>query len=199
MPPEPSFEELMVRLRQGDEEAARHIFQEYAERLIALARSRLGQRLRQKVDPEDVLQSVYRSFFTRHARGQLQLDGWDGLWGLLTIITLRKCGRWVERFTSQKRSMAAEVALGGDADSSAWEAVARDPTPVEAAILAETVEDLIQGLEGRERDIVTLGLQGCTVAEISAQVGRTRRTVQRVLKRVQDHLLALRDEGRTGT
>jgi RNA polymerase sigma-70 factor (ECF subfamily) len=197
MPPEPSFEELMGRLRQGDEAAARQIFEEYAERLIALARSRLGQRLRQKVDPEDVLQSVYRSFFTRHARGQLQLEGWDGLWGMLTVITLRKCGRWVERFTCQKRNVAAEVPAVGDGDSAGgWEAVARDPTPVEAAILAETVEQLIQGLEGRERDIVTLCLQGWTVPEISARVGRTRRTVQRVLKRAQEHLQRLRDEER---
>jgi RNA polymerase sigma-70 factor (ECF subfamily) len=197
MPPEPSFEELMVRLRQGDEAAARHIFEEYAERLIALARSRLGQRLQQKVDPEDVLQSVYRSFFTRHARGQLQLEGWDGLWGMLTVITLRKCGRWVERFTSQKRNIAAEVSPAGDGDSaSGWEAVARDPTPVEAAILAETVEHLIAGLEGRERDIVALCLQGWTVPEISARVGRTRRTVQRVLKRAQEHLQRLRDDER---
>jgi RNA polymerase sigma-70 factor (ECF subfamily) len=87
-----TFAELMARLSQGDEAAAVQIFQRYAQRLIALARDRLGQVLRQKVDPEDVMQSVFKSFFARHADGQYKLDSWDSLWALLTTITLRKCG-----------------------------------------------------------------------------------------------------------
>jgi hypothetical protein len=30
-----------------------------------------------------VLQSVYRSFFLRHAEGEFAFTGWDGLWALL--------------------------------------------------------------------------------------------------------------------
>ena len=56
MADERSFDDLMARLRAGDADAARSVFERYTERLIALARSRLGKRLRQKVDPEDVLQ-----------------------------------------------------------------------------------------------------------------------------------------------
>lgn len=183
--PDLSFNDLMTRLRAGDEHAARQVFQQYAGRLIALARSRLGSGLRQKVDPEDVLQSVYKSFFTRQARGQVEAADWDGLWSLLTVITLRKCGRWVERFHTGMRRLAAEV---GPDSASSWEAVASDPTPEEAAMLTETVERLLEGLEGRERQIVALALQGADVAEIAAEVGRTRRTVQRVLARVKEQL-----------
>jgi RNA polymerase sigma-70 factor (ECF subfamily) len=185
--PELSFNDLMTRLRAGDEQAARQVFQQYAGRLIALARSRLGSRLRQKVDPEDVLQSVYKSFFTRQVRGQVEAADWDGLWSLLTVITLRKCGRWVERFHTGMRHLDAEV-LAGSADSASWEAVASDPTPEETAMLTETVERLLHDLEGRERQIVTLALQGAAVAEIATEVGRTRRTVQRVLARVKEQL-----------
>lgn len=187
-----SFDEMMSRLRAGDAEAARDLFDRYAGRLIALARSRLGQRLRQKVDPEDVLQSVYKSFFVRHAQGQFHLAGWDSLWGMLTVITLRKCGRLVTRFRAGMRDMRLEVAP--DAADDGWEGLTRDPAPEEAAMLAETVEQLLRGLEGRERDMVLLSLQGASVAEISEQVGRTRRTVQRVLKRVHEQLEQLREE-----
>jgi RNA polymerase sigma-70 factor, ECF subfamily len=190
--PELSFNDLMTRLRAGDEQAACQVFQQYAGRLIALARSRLGSRLRQKVDPEDVLQSVYKSFFTRQVRGQVEAADWDGLWSLLTVITLRKCGRWVERFHTGMRRLDAEVPVGGDSATS-WEAVASDPTPEEAAMLTETVERLLHGLEGRERQIVALALQGAAVAEIATEVGRTRRTVQRVLARVKELLQS--DEG----
>ena len=48
--------------------------------LIGLARSHLGGVIRQKVDPEDVVQSVFRSFFQRNAQGNWNLDDWDSLW-----------------------------------------------------------------------------------------------------------------------
>jgi RNA polymerase sigma-70 factor (ECF subfamily) len=189
-----SFDELMARLRGGDEEAARRVFGQFAQRLIALARSRLGSRLRQKVDPEDVLQSVYKSFFTRHAQGQLAPANWDNLWTLLTVLTLRKCSRWVERFHTGRRHLDAEVA-GATGSSDSWQAVARDPTPEEAAMLTETVERLLESLEGRERQMVALALQGASVAEIAGEVGRTRRTVQRLLARVKDRLERARADG----
>jgi RNA polymerase sigma-70 factor (ECF subfamily) len=187
-----SFVEMMSRLKSGDEAAARRIFEEYTERLIALARGRLGERLRQKVDPEDVLQSVYKSFFRRHARGQFHLEGWDSLWAMLAVITMRKCGRAVRRFRTGMRDLRVEASPDGVPEG--WEGPARDPAPEEAAILAEMVERLLQGLEGREREIVTLSLQGASVVEISAQVGRTRRTVQRVLRHVHQHLEKLGTE-----
>jgi RNA polymerase sigma-70 factor (ECF subfamily) len=193
MADERSFDDLMARLRAGDADAARLVFERYTDRLIALARSRLGQRLRQKVDPEDVLQSVYKSFFRRQAEGQFHLAGWDSLWGMLTVITLRKCGRLVTHYRAGRRDLRQETAAEAVPDD--WQALAHEPAPEEAAMLAETVEQLLRGLEGRERDMVLLSLQGATVAEISAQVGRTRRTVQRVLKRIQEQLEQLRNEG----
>src|SRR5437660_980299 len=39
----------------GDEQAARVLFERYADRLVALARRRLGQRLARRVDAEDVV------------------------------------------------------------------------------------------------------------------------------------------------
>jgi hypothetical protein len=42
-----SFDELMARLRAGDEDAESQIFQEFASRLSGLARQRLDSRLRQ--------------------------------------------------------------------------------------------------------------------------------------------------------
>jgi len=180
MAPEQSFAELMARLQAGDDTAATRVFQRYAQRLIALARSRLDARLRAKVDPEDVVQSAFKSFFLRQAHGDIELKDWEGLWAVLTLITVRKCGRWRERFQTERRNLDAEV--------SSWEALDDEPTPEEAAILAETVEQVMRGLEDRERNMVLLSLQGYTVAEISDQVGRTRRTVQRVLERVRHRL-----------
>ena len=183
-----SFADLMTRLRAGDEPAAAELFHRFADRLIALARARLDQRLRPKIDPEDVLQSVYRSFFRRHTQGQFELADWDSLWSLLTFLTVRKCGRWGRRFQAERRDIGREVPTSGGLDL-----LDREPTPDEAAVLAETVEQLLRGLEDRDRAIVTLSLQGYGPAEISARLGRPQRTVFRVLERVNKRLHRLQE------
>ncbi len=60
---DPKSRELLEQFLAGQGEAATAIFERYVERLLALARTRLGARLRRRVDPEDVVQSAYRSFF----------------------------------------------------------------------------------------------------------------------------------------
>ena len=62
-----SFDELMVRLRSGEDEAAREVFVRFARRLVGLARHHLDARLTAKTDAEDVVQSAYKSFFVRHS------------------------------------------------------------------------------------------------------------------------------------
>ena len=183
----------MTRLRAGDDDAAAVVFRRFAHRLIGLARSRLDHLLRGKVDPEDILQSVYRTFFRRQARDGFDLGGWDSLWAMLTVITVRKCDYRRKFFRAARRDVGREVAPpAADSAAHAPHVLARDPTPSEAARLAETVELLMRELAGREREMLALALEGCNVAEISARVGRTERTVQRVLKRVRERLEGMR-------
>jgi RNA polymerase sigma-70 factor (ECF subfamily) len=188
--PSDSFEDVMARLRAGDADAAATVFDRFAGRLVALARTRLDARLRTKVDPEDVLKSVYKSFFLQQAVGQLKPVGWDSLWTLLTVLTVRKCGRWRERFGTLGRAVGREIEASEGDGRSGWEleALAGEPGPEEAAELADLVESLLRDLEGRDRDIVSLRLQGYTPAEIACQLNRPERTVFRVLDRVKKSL-----------
>jgi RNA polymerase sigma-70 factor (ECF subfamily) len=193
------FTDLMARLRAGDERAeaaAAEIFNRFAGRLIGLAARHLDERLRQKVGPEDVMQSVLKSFFVRQAAGQYDLADWDGLWSMLVVITLRKCGHKAEHFRAACRDVGREQALADEDSARSWEAVSREPTPSQAALLAEAVRQALAALEDeRERTVLELSLHGLSVPEISAQVGRSERTVQRVLTRVRKRLERLRDEG----
>ncbi len=197
MPEAGSFADLMTRLQAGDEAAAARIFHRYAHRLIGLARSHLDAVLRRKVDPEDVMQSAFKSFFLRQAEQPYPVEDWDSLWALLARFTVRKCGHRIEQFLAACRNVAREVpAPASTAESSAcWEALAREPTPLEAAILAETVQELMQELDERGRQVLVLSLQGSSVAEVSAQLGCTERTVYRTLKYVKGRL----EEMRAGT
>jgi RNA polymerase sigma factor (sigma-70 family) len=190
----PSFAGLMNRLQAGDQDAAAEIFHRFANRLIQLARSRLNAQIRQKVDPEDVMQSVLKSFFHRQTEEAFVLGDWNNLWSLLVKITLRKCGGRVRYFKAVRRDMRRERPTHSlpDDSTASWQAIAREPTPSEAAILTETVQHLLSGLRERDRQIVSFRLQGAQNTEIARHVGCTERTVQRVLERLARRL---RDSG----
>jgi RNA polymerase sigma-70 factor (ECF subfamily) len=199
MTPEGDFGDLMSRLRLGDNDAAKEVFRRFAHRLIGLARSRLGGRVRDHVDPEDVMMSALGSFFRRHTAGALTLESWDRLWSLLAVITLRKCGHKVDYYTAACRDVNKEVALTPAApdgsSASDFEAIAREPTPAEAAMLTETVELLMRGLRPDHRPIVQMALQGETPFDISTKLECSERTVQRVLEKTRKRLEQMRVEG----
>jgi hypothetical protein len=52
MSPPESFDDMIGRLRAGDQDAAEEAFRRFATRVFALPRSRLDTRVRRKVDPE---------------------------------------------------------------------------------------------------------------------------------------------------
>lgn len=189
-PPSDSFPEWMARLRAQDGDAAREIFQRYAQQLVALTRRQFGVGLRHKVDPESVIQSAYRSFFLRCGEGKLEVESWGGLWGLLTLITLRKCSNRVQYHRAQRRDARREVASPpGSASSGPWpDAVNREPTPVEAALLNETVEELFAVLDEKQRPVLELSLQGYTTREISQRLGRAERTVRLLREGIRKRL-----------
>jgi RNA polymerase sigma-70 factor, ECF subfamily len=190
-----SFAFLMGRLNAGDGSAADALFRRYAQRLLALARSRLEEAVRRKEDPEDVMQSVFKSFFTRQQDGQFDVAGWDSLWTLLALLTVRKCADRIEYFRAACRDVRREEGAGAsEASGPLLRAAADDPTPSEAAMLTETLEQLMAGLDGPDRDVVSLQLQGYTIPEISARVRRSERTVCRVLDRARRRLRRLREE-----
>jgi RNA polymerase sigma-70 factor (ECF subfamily) len=179
-----SFADFLTRLRARDGDAPRQVFDRFSRRLVGLARQRFGGPLKHKVDPEDVVQSAYKSFFVRYGDGELEAAGWDSLWGLLTLITMRKCAERAAYHTAQRRDANLEVA-----DAADWPAaLSREPTPSEAAELAETVARLVETLDSDERPVLELSLQGYSTAEISDRLDRPERTVRRVRERVRARL-----------
>jgi RNA polymerase sigma factor (sigma-70 family) len=190
MPDDDSFADRMARLRAGDSAVETELFRQYVHRLLGLARRRLNEFARQKVEPDDVVNSALGSFFHRHAQGEFDVHDEAGLWDKLLEITLRKCGKWNKRFRTQKRDPKAEVPIRPSADQSdaGFEPSDDEPTPAEAAMLAEIVEYLMRDLSQREREVLKLLLQGYKVYEISQQVRLSERTVHRVLDRVREQV-----------
>jgi RNA polymerase sigma-70 factor (ECF subfamily) len=190
-----SFAEFLARLQARDDAAARELFERFARRLVALARGRFEPRLLHKVDPEDVVQSAYKSFFYRYRDGNLVVDSWDGLWGLLTLITVRKCAERAAYHRAECRDAAREVsATAPDDRAPGLEAFSREPTPLEATVLGETVDQLLGALDEDERPVLELSLQGYTTREISTRLGRAERTVRLLRECVRKRLERMQRE-----
>jgi RNA polymerase sigma-70 factor (ECF subfamily) len=187
---EPS-QRLLARWREGDQQAATELFARYSERLIALARSRLSAKLAQRVDPEDVVQSVCRIFFTEARDGRYDLQRGGDLWHLLAAITLHKLQSLVHYHTAQKRAPQRECGFATEDSLVRIQptAFAANPTPLEAATFVDEVESILRRLDSRHRPIVVLRLSGKSIEEIAAELKYSERTVRRVLDHLKHELL----------
>ena len=114
-----TFDEVMRRVRAGDESAETALFQQYVRRLIALAARQFDARMRDRADVELVVLSACKSFFLRNRRGEFQVDDWGELWSVLAMITLRKCAKRLRHLRAARRDAGREVAWpDGDDDLS---------------------------------------------------------------------------------
>jgi len=175
--------------QDGQSEAANAIFDRYVARLIALAGSRIGSKLRRRVDAEDIVQSAYRSFFV-HAKGdEYQLNKTGDLWRLLASITLHKLYGQIEKHIAAKRSIDHE----DPTDLATAAAIAPEPSAEEVVAIVEELRLVIQDLPPEERLILTASLQGQDNIEISRSVEKSERTVRRLLasakRKIEQRLL----------
>lgn len=197
MPERESMDAWVCALIDGDEAAVAEFWREYGDRLNRLADRHLSPKLQRRVGSEDVIQSVCRTFFRRAREGQFDLPDAEALWRLLCVITLTKC-RMLARFHGrERRGLAREQPLDGlaGADGAApHEPAAADPSPEEAAELADELARLLSGLDAEEQQLVELKLQEQSNEEIAERMNCSQRTVRRVLQRVQSRLRQILNE-----
>lgn len=184
---------LLERYRNGDDLAAEDLFARYFERLTSLARSRLSPRLAGRVDPEDIVQSVYRSFFVEAREGRYALGRGGDLWRLLAAITKHKLLRQVRYQGAARRSVEVELPLD-QVDAQRLRLRPLDPTAEDAAELADELERLFSLLDPSGRRVLELRLQGLQIAEIAEDTGRSERTVRRSLAHIRELMAGRLDD-----
>jgi RNA polymerase sigma factor (sigma-70 family) len=191
-----SVTRLIIRLCSDDtddrDQAARLIWQRYFPALLALARDNLRPRILRRENEEDVLQDMSVSFFRRQRRGEFDSADRDALWALLVRITLCKVRNTAKKHGCRKRDINREQPwpAGTEPDASRLELDGikdRGPTPLEAALLNEAIEQRLNALDNSElRALALKKLEGWTNAEIAASIGRTERSVERKLKMIRE-------------
>ena len=188
-------------LRAGDASAVGDFWRRYGSLMHAVADQNLSPGMRRRVEPDDVVQSVCRTFFRRAKAGEYQLPDSQALWRLLCAITVTKV-REQSRFHGRaKRGLKREVSMdaaggGPDADTPGADhfAPADDaPTPADAAAFADQFRLVIESLGEEERQLVCLKLDDCTNDEAAEKLGCSERTVRRLMKEIQARLSKVLD------
>jgi RNA polymerase sigma-70 factor (ECF subfamily) len=183
---EPTQDDPVVKLlRVGDETAARQLFERYAEQLVALARRRISQRLASRIDAEDIVQSVFRTFFHRAQQGQFELHDPDDICKLLARITVHKTFRQIAFHKRAKRDPGHEAAQTDDSQELLLKLLAGEPTPEEATAFLDQLEHFFARLKPEQRRILELRMEGYGSAEIAEKLNTTDRQIRRIMERVR--------------
>ena len=175
-------ESIPARPQADADRAASALDEQYRARLCQLVEREMNRRFRRKEDPEDVVQSAFRTFYRRNALGEFRIDSSVDLWRLLETITRRKILKHVEKLDTEKRDPRREEYTEGD------NLLGQGPTPEEAAIAADLMEEALSGLDETFVEVLHLRLQDCTEEEIAAKLGYSRSLVRGKLKRIRDRL-----------
>jgi RNA polymerase sigma-70 factor, ECF subfamily len=182
--PDTSDRSLLQRLRHGEESAATALYLRYARRLLALAQARTSSDLAAKEEADDIVQSVFKSFFRKASAGLYDVPEGEELWNLLLVITINKIRAKGNYHRAAKRDM--RLAAG----EQPLEAVAADEGGNDAALteLRMVIDEILKGLPEKSAEIVELRIAGNEVNDIVARVRRSKRTVERVLQDFRERL-----------
>lgn len=185
MSEEPRDQSYLNMWRAGDEQAAQDLFERYVDRLVTLARRRLDHRLARRVDAEDIVQSVFRTFFHRVKENRFDLKDNDDVSKLLVRITVHKTLRQIAFHRRGKRDAKQEIGANREGDELLMEQMANEPTPEEAAILVDEMEHFLAQPKPEERKILEMRMEGYNNQEISEKLSISDRKIRRLLERLR--------------
>ena len=183
---------LLEQVKIGDSEATKELYNQFAQQLIFQASRRISQVFRSKIDPEDIVQSVFRSFFVRFNSDKISFESWGDLYSFLLTVTARKCGENARKLLSEKRNINREIVQDREnVDEFIGLGVSKEPTPEQVAIFEETLCNLLDPLSESQRTIFRMRLDGHQFVEISEKLGRSERTMYRTMKTLKKRMRAI--------
>ena len=175
---------LLDRFRLGDSDAALQVYYRYADRLLRLAIKNTPQEFSARFDPEDIVQSVFRTFFRRVASGQYEAPEGDEIWKLLLVMALNKIRSQSAFHRARRRDIRKTHSLGAGTNQEAT-AIFEDAKN----ILCMSVDEIIERQPISHHGIIRLRIDGMSVQTIAEREHRSKRTVERILQSFRSQLM----------
>ncbi len=181
---EPSDRSLLQRFRRGSQDAATQLYLRYAARLRALAQTHCSPDLAPRVDVDDIVQSVFGSFFRGASQGYYDVPAGEELWRLFLVIALNK----IRAKGAFHRAAKRDVRLTAGSE---WLDRSEAAHPHDEAAyqhLHLVIEEALDRLPPEFKEMVELRIEGYEVVEIARKTGRSKRTVERILQEARRQL-----------
>ncbi len=185
------------QLKQGDDSAAQNLWERYYQRLVGLAKRKLGEMPKRVADEEDVVAGAFQSFFQRAKEGQFpQLADRDDLWRLLVTITARKAMNQIQHQQRAKRGggrVHGESVLGNSQEGDGGIAgfIGNEPTPEFTAQFVEMFQATMDSLDDPTYCVIALyKFEGRTNPEIATHLDCSLTSVERKLRMIRKILSA---------
>jgi RNA polymerase sigma-70 factor (ECF subfamily) len=193
MAEDPTFDELIGRVRAGDQDAAADLVKLYEPEIRRAVRYRLADaRLGTLLDSMDICQSVLKSFFVRAAAGQYELKTPQQLLALLATMARNKLysqARKHQALSRGRRAAPGSLDEEGPVDPGA--------SPSREVAARDLLHEVHRRLAPDERQLMDLRSQGHGWAAIAAQLGGSADSARMRLSRALDRVagqLGLDDE-----
>ena len=139
-----------------------------------------------RIDPEDVIQSAFRTFFSRVRNDEFTFEGQSDLFKLLVRLTVNKTLRQIAHHRAAKRDPGKEAGQGSSADDVFRALAACEPSPDVEVALVDEFERFLSQFSTFDRKVLEMKLDGHSTAEIAEALGSYERKIRRVLERAAD-------------
>ncbi len=179
-----TFQDLIQRVRAGDDEAAAEVVHRYESTIRMAIRVQLDHSdLRRLLDSTDICQSVLANFFVRAASGQFALDTPEQLVKLLVTMARNRLINHANQQRAARRDYRRRQGSPED-----QEVAATTPSPSQVATYRELLQAVRSRLSEEERQLADLRAQGSSWAEIAAERGENADALRFRLNRALDQV-----------
>ena len=182
----PELQNLLERVRKGDEEAARELLVHFEPHVRRVVRRRLPVVMRSKFDSMDFVQSVWGDFFPKLARGEISFDSPQRLAKFLALVAQAKVTNEFRRRFGKKLDIHKEIPMGNGLYYVPGKT--GDAAPSQNLAANERMEAILSGRPEMHKKLLELRSQSCTFKEIAKKLGITERTARRILHEVEKDL-----------
>jgi RNA polymerase sigma factor (sigma-70 family) len=162
------FEELIARVRTGDESAVSQLVHRYERAVLRTVRSRLGKSMRGALDSMDIMQSVHRSLLVGLRKEKFELSTPQQLIGLAVVMVQRKVARHWRVLQKMPRTQSQAEA---DSQTSPVDLIAsQDPAPSRVVSAEDLLQSLLLKLDALDQNLVRLKLAGNTSVDTAKEL-----------------------------
>jgi RNA polymerase sigma-70 factor (ECF subfamily) len=185
--------ELLNGAREGRQRDFTLLFERYRDRLSIVLRRKMDERLRRRIDPDDIVQETFSDAFSDLSAFSYRGEG--SLYRWLLTIALRKLADGkrfhlgtLKRAVRGERSLQSQVGDGRDGGIERGDLIAgKGPTPSVIVYQKEReqiAEDILAELPEDYRTAIRLSIEeGLPLAEVGERMGRSAEAARKLVTR----------------